>query len=149
MTNDDEVCIPSLSSILLAVMVFLLCKSLLPRPQKGGEAGDKKYLKLGLRNMWMSPNSEEMAEKLSTGDKFDANPPDEKVKVLNKIAEVSYQQGNYHLATKKWTQSGNRLQAMKSLLKSGDTEKIIFFANVSRQRDIYILAGKYIFLVKP
>ena len=93
----------------------------------------------------MSPNSEEMAEKLSTGDKFDANPPDEKVKVLNKIAEVSYQQGNYHLATKKWTQSGNRLQAMKSLLKSGDTEKIIFFANVSRQRDIYILAGKYIF----
>ena len=97
----------------------------------------------------MSPNSEEMAEKLSTGDKFDANPPDEKVKVLNKIAEVSYQQGNYHLATKKWTQSGNRLQAMKSLLKSGDTEKIIFFANVSRQRDIYILAGEYIFLVKP
>ena len=95
-----------------------------------------------------SPNSEEMAEKLSTGDKFDANPPDEKVKVLNKIAEVSYQQGNYHLATKKWTQSGNRLQAMKSLLKSGDTEKIIFFANVSRQRDIYILAGKYNFFVK-
>ena len=33
---------------------------------------------------------------------------------------------------------------MKSLLKSGDTEKIIFFANVSRQRDIYILAGNYL-----
>jgi hypothetical protein len=28
---------------------------------------------------------------------------------------------------------------MKSLLKSGDTDKIIFFANVSRQREIYIL----------
>ena len=34
-----------------------------------------------------------MAEKLSTGEKFEANPPDEKVQVLNKIAEVSYQQG--------------------------------------------------------
>ena len=66
------------------------------------------------------------------------------MRVLNKIAEVAYQQGNYHLATKKWTQSGNRLQAMKSLLKSGDTEKIIFFANVSRQREIYILAGNYL-----
>ena len=88
--------------------------------------------------------TEEMAEKLSTGQKFENSPQDEKVRVLNKIAEVSYQQGNYHLATKKWTQSGNRLQAMKSLLKSGDTEKIIFFANVSRQREIYILAGNYL-----
>ena len=48
------------------------------------------------------------------------------------------------MATKKWTQAGNRLQAMKSLLKSGDTDKIIFFANVSRQREIYILAGNYL-----
>lgn len=33
---------------------------------------------------------------------------------------------------------------MKSLLKSGDTEKIVFFANVSRNADIYILAGNYL-----
>lgn len=33
---------------------------------------------------------------------------------------------------------------MKSLLKSGDTEKIIFFANVSRQKDIYIMAANYL-----
>ena len=89
--------------------------------------------------------SEEMGEKLSSGEKFEQGlGQDEKVRVLNKIAEVAYQQGNYHMATKKWTQSGNRLQAMKSLLKSGDTEKVIFFANVSRQREIYILAGNYL-----
>ena len=64
--------------------------------------------------------------------------------MLNQIAKVAYQQGNYHLATKKWTQAGNKLQAMKSLLKSGDTDKIIFFANVSRQKEIYILAGNYL-----
>jgi intraflagellar transport protein 140 len=34
--------------------------------------------------------------------------------------------------------------AMKALLKSGDTEKIVFFANVSRQRDIYIMAANYL-----
>ena len=33
---------------------------------------------------------------------------------------------------------------MKSLLKSGDTEKIIFFAGVSRQREIYIMAANYL-----
>lgn len=33
---------------------------------------------------------------------------------------------------------------MKSLLKSGDTEKIIFFANVSRQKEIYIMAANYL-----
>ncbi|VEN44952.1 unnamed protein product [Callosobruchus maculatus] len=33
---------------------------------------------------------------------------------------------------------------MKALLKSGDTEKIIFFAGVSRQREIYIMAANYL-----
>jgi intraflagellar transport protein 140 len=33
---------------------------------------------------------------------------------------------------------------MKALLKSGDTEKIVFFANVSRQKEIYIMAGHYL-----
>jgi len=33
---------------------------------------------------------------------------------------------------------------MKALLKSGDTERIIFFANVSRQANIYVLAGNYL-----
>lgn len=33
---------------------------------------------------------------------------------------------------------------MKALLKSGDTEKIIFFANVSRQREIYVMAANYL-----
>ena len=33
---------------------------------------------------------------------------------------------------------------MKSLLKSGDTEKIIFFAGVSRQKEIYVMAANYL-----
>lgn len=33
---------------------------------------------------------------------------------------------------------------MKALLKSGDTEKICFFANVSRQKEIYIMAANYL-----
>jgi intraflagellar transport protein 140 len=33
---------------------------------------------------------------------------------------------------------------MKSLLKSGDTEKIVFFAGMSRQKEIYIMAANYL-----
>ena len=53
-------------------------------------------------------------------------------------------QGAYHLATKKFTQAGNRVKAMRALLKSGDTEKIIFFAGVSRQKEIYVMAANYL-----
>lgn len=35
-------------------------------------------------------------------------------------------------------------QAMKALLKSGDTEKIIFFTNVCRQKDLFIMAANYL-----
>ena len=41
-------------------------------------------------------------------------------------------------------QAGNKEKAMKALLKSGDTEKIVFFAGVSRAPQIYILAANYL-----
>ena len=39
------------------------------------------------------------------------------------------------------------VQAMQALIKSGDTEKIVFFAGVSRQRDIYVMAANYLQLL--
>jgi len=53
-------------------------------------------------------------------------------------------QNSFHLAAKKYTQAGEKLKAMKSLLMSGDTERIIFFANVARQKEVYILAANYL-----
>ena len=134
---------------------------------------------------------------------------DARKEVLEKIADCCMRQGNYHLATKKYTQAGNKpkvnvkychifcasseqelgegvrddssssvslmscciinickkdahkhvswimkpwkcfilfftKQAMKALLKSGDTEKIVFFANVCRQKEIFIMAANYL-----
>lgn len=107
------------------------------------------------------------------------------MQLLERLGECCANQGSYHLATKKYTQAGNKtqvspaslpllppppivrkcidnslkklaveelaefrssssVQAMKCLLKSGDTEKIVFFAGVSRQRDIYIMAANYL-----
>ncbi len=36
---------------------------------------------------------------------------------------------------------------MRALLKSGDTEKIVFFANTARSKEIYIMAGNYLQMV--
>ncbi|XP_036142588.1 intraflagellar transport protein 140 homolog [Monomorium pharaonis] len=90
--------------------------------------------------------SEELAEKLTIekGSDDDAEYERTRISTLEKIAEIAFDQGNYHLATKKFTQAGNKLRAMKALLKSGDTEKICFFAQVSRNREIYIMAGNYL-----
>ncbi|XP_011503227.1 PREDICTED: intraflagellar transport protein 140 homolog [Ceratosolen solmsi marchali] len=89
--------------------------------------------------------SEELAEKM-TLDKTEKDLDREQVRIatLEKIGEIALNQGNYHLATKKFTQAGNKFRAMKALLKSGDTEKICFFAQVSRQREIYVMAGNYL-----
>ncbi|XP_052768007.1 intraflagellar transport protein 140 homolog [Mya arenaria] len=88
--------------------------------------------------------TEDLAEKLTPSKEELGGDTMERIKILEAIAEVCMHQGQYHLATKKFTQAGNKMKAMKALLKSGDTEKIIFFAGVSRQKEIYVMAANYL-----
>ncbi len=85
--------------------------------------------------------TEELAEKLTP-------PPDttsvDRKEILTRLGYQCLAQGQYHLACKKLTQAGDRVSGMKALLRSGDTEKIIFFANVSKQRDIFVMAANYL-----
>ncbi|KFM79558.1 Intraflagellar transport protein 140-like protein, partial [Stegodyphus mimosarum] len=86
--------------------------------------------------------TEELAEKFT----LDKTESDKKLRayILEKIGESCMLQENYHLAAKKFTQAGDKVKAMKALLKSGDTERIIFFANVSRHKEIYVMAANYL-----
>ena len=43
-----------------------------------------------------------------------------------------------------WIQAGEKLKALKCLIRSGNTDKIIFFAGVSRNAEIYTLAANYL-----
>ncbi|XP_006874007.1 PREDICTED: intraflagellar transport protein 140 homolog [Chrysochloris asiatica] len=88
--------------------------------------------------------TEEMAEKMTVSKDSKELSEEERRELLEKIANCCMRQGDYHLATKKFTQAGSKLQAMRALLKSGDTEKIVFFAGVSRQKEIYIMAANYL-----
>uniref|UniRef100_A0A3B4Z0Z9 Intraflagellar transport 140 n=1 Tax=Stegastes partitus TaxID=144197 RepID=A0A3B4Z0Z9_9TELE len=87
--------------------------------------------------------TEDLAERMTVTDATDLSEEARK-ELLEKIADCCMRQGNYHLATKKYTQAGSKLKAMRALLKSGDTEKIIFFANVCRQKELFIMAANYL-----
>ncbi|CAK6964174.1 intraflagellar transport protein 140 homolog isoform X1 [Scomber scombrus] len=87
--------------------------------------------------------TEELAERMTVTDLKDLSEEARK-ELLESIADCCMRQGNYHLATKKYTQAGNKLKAMRALLKSGDTEKIVFFANVCRQKELFIMAANYL-----
>ncbi|XP_071106694.1 intraflagellar transport protein 140 homolog [Haliotis cracherodii] len=88
--------------------------------------------------------TEDLADKLTPEKVEGENDTMDRLKILEGIADVCMHQGQYHIATKKFTQAGNKMKAMKALLKSGDTEKIVFFAGVSRQREIYVMAANYL-----
>jgi intraflagellar transport protein 140 len=88
------------------------------------------------------PITETLAEMLTPTKDDLAN--DVRVKILRQLGEILQEQGDYHAATKKFTQAGDKIRAMKSLLKSGDTDKVIYFAGMSRQKEIYVMAGNYL-----
>lgn len=62
------------------------------------------------------------------------------------VADACMNLGQYALASKKYILAGNKLGAMKALLRLGDVEQIVFFAGVSgpKNRDIYVLAANFL-----
>ena len=41
-------------------------------------------------------------------------------------------------------QAGDKLKAIKTLLRSGETEKIVAFATTARNAEIYVIAASYL-----
>jgi len=64
--------------------------------------------------------------------------------LLVQLGETLERQGDFRLAARKFTQAGDKMRAMKSLLRSGDTEKIVFFTNLAKSKEIYVLAANYL-----
>ncbi|CAI2353945.1 unnamed protein product [Caenorhabditis sp. 36 PRJEB53466] len=87
--------------------------------------------------------TDKFAEQL-TPSKDDMPNAQERKRILEVVAELCLQQGAYSSAAKKFTQAGDKLSAMRALLKSGDVQKIRFFANTARNKEIYILAANFL-----
>ena len=54
--------------------------------------------------------NEDLSEKLTPGKDELGGDTMERMKILEAIAEVCMHQGQYHLATKKFTQAGNKVK---------------------------------------
>ena len=85
-----------------------------------------------------------MAEKLTPEKTKDPRQNAERKQILKTLATCLHKQGAYHLACKKFTQAGDKISAIRSLLKSGDTEKIIYYATMTKRKEIYVLAANYL-----
>ena len=88
--------------------------------------------------------TEEMAEKLTLPKSNNEEENKKRTRILLQVAKCCKVQGSFHLATKKYTQAGDKRKAMKCLLKSGVTHKIIFFAGKSSNKEIYIMGANYL-----
>lgn len=60
------------------------------------------------------------------------------------VAEKAKKMGNFEMASKIYIQLGDRVKAVKALIKMNDVDKVITFANNARMPEIYILAGKFL-----
>ena len=85
--------------------------------------------------------TEDMLEKLNPPDSMDAA---EKKEALKDLGKALKRQGSFLLASKKYTQAGDRVRAIKCLVRSGDTKAVIQFASISRTPEIYKLAANYL-----
>jgi len=85
--------------------------------------------------------NDDMVEKLSPPDTLE---PSERKEILADLAKALKKQGSFTLASKKYTQAGDRVRAIKCLVRSGDTKAVIQFASISRSVEIYKLAANYL-----
>lgn len=69
---------------------------------------------------------------------------DRRQELLMRAARLLRKQEAFQLATKMYTQAGDTVKAMRCLIKSGDKEKIMVFAGVSRSKEIYVLAANFL-----
>ena len=85
--------------------------------------------------------SEDMVERMTPPEVDGDNSRRE---ILMGIAKALKLQGSYTLASKKYTQAGDRVRAIKCLVRGGDTKAVIQFASISRNAEIYKLAANYL-----
>ncbi|XRB23736.1 IFT140 protein [Pseudoscourfieldia marina] len=88
---------------------------------------------------------ENIAEAMSPPrDGPNAMNDEDRKSLISRVAKICKDQGSFQLAAKKYTQAGDKVKALKALMRGGDAEKVMFFANVSRQRDVYVMAANYL-----
>ncbi|XP_074602669.1 intraflagellar transport protein rempA [Brevipalpus obovatus] len=64
--------------------------------------------------------------------------------LLEVLANTALKQGQYFVAAKLFNSIDDRLNSLKSLIRTGDTDKIIQYANIARDKSVFRVAANYL-----
>ncbi|XP_054168671.1 intraflagellar transport protein 140 homolog [Oppia nitens] len=64
--------------------------------------------------------------------------------VMLSLADMALQQGNCLIAAKLYNNHGLRTNAIKALIRTGLTDKVISYANIARDKSVYKIAANYL-----
>jgi intraflagellar transport protein 140 len=67
-----------------------------------------------------------------------------RIDLIKNVGRLCKRQGQFQLACKLFTKSGEKLKAFKCLIKLGEVDKIVYYANVAKNQQIFILAANYL-----
>ncbi|CAF1379534.1 unnamed protein product [Adineta steineri] len=90
------------------------------------------------------PLSEELLERLSPAKPTNEEDMPKYQAICEKLGDLAASQGAYAGAAKKYLDAGNKTKSIRALIHSGDVERITIFANVARNREVYLLAADYL-----
>lgn len=90
------------------------------------------------------PMTEEMAEKMTPPKVDDPSGKAARIEALKRIAQCCKDQGIYDVACKKYTQANEKVKAMRCLLKTNDSDKIIYYATMTKMKEVYVLAANFL-----
>ncbi|CAG2158032.1 unnamed protein product [Oppiella nova] len=69
---------------------------------------------------------------------------DQKQSLMLALADMALQQGNCLVAAKLYSNQGLRTNAIKALIRTGQTDKVISYANIARDKSVYKIAANYL-----
>ena len=72
------------------------------------------------------------------------NNKDQKRELMLALADMALQKGNCLVAAKLYNNQGLRTNAIKSLIRTGETDKVISYANIARDKQVYKIAANYL-----
>ncbi len=110
-------------------------------------SGNQVNKALDICTQFQAKLTEEIADKM-TAEKLGPDASEEEKEnrnnLLKRIGKIAKEQGNYLLACKKYSNAGDKVRAIKCLIKHGDTEKIIYYATHTKKPEIYLLAATFL-----
>lgn len=87
---------------------------------------------------------DKLADKLIPERSKDTMKEQIRMGLLMRVGKHVQKRGNFQLACKMFTQAKQKVKAMQCLLHSGDTQKIIQYAQTARNAEVYVLAANFL-----